>query len=99
LCHSVSELLSWISFKHWNIELTRKLCDSALYLIKKSEDVVASPYPILFIALLSEFISELGENSKEHENRCSSLVELYLNLGFKIQSNFKEEKELKHHLF
>jgi hypothetical protein len=95
-CYYAAEMLSWIPSRSWNLQLTKDLCETLLFFTKKTDEIKACHYPLLFLTLCAEFLMRLSEISVEHTNRCISAAELLLEFGKEIEDNIGEEDELKH---
>ena len=97
-CYYASEMLSWIPTKHWNLDLTRNLAETITHMVKKTEEILKSHHPLLFLVLMCEFFLRLVPVSLEHKTRCERMVDILQDFASEIEDTIKEENELKYFL-
>jgi len=97
-CLQAIEMMNRITTKNWHMELTKDLCSTLSTFAKKSNELVVCTSPLLFCALTAEFFTKLASASLQHETRCLTAADVFLNLGLQVELAMKDEQELKYAL-
>jgi len=97
-CIYAAEFLSNIESEHWHYELTRELCSSIDYFVKKTDELIKTHKPVLFVTLLAEFLYRLAPVNVHYSNICISTAETLVSFGKEIEENIKQEDKLEYFL-
>lgn len=97
-CLPAIMMLNKIPNRHWNLELTKELCGVLSILAKKRYEIAICHAPILFCALVSEFLQKLSDISLQFKGKCNNITGDYLELAIALQDSIKEESELRYFL-
>ena len=97
-CLQALEMLNAMEMKFWCTELTSELCSIFSKFVKKTQEIVVCPAPLLYCALTAEFLEKLSEVSLEHQNKCLNTARLFKQLGASIENYIQEELELRYFL-
>ncbi len=90
-------MLSRVTLKYWDDEITKDLCNNLQTFAKKRDEILVCKSPILFCALIAEFLTAVSEASLSL-NLCLEAAENFKDLGVSIENSIKDESVLSYYL-
>lgn len=97
-CLLAIEIMSRLTLRNWNHDLSRQLSIKLTTFIKKQLDLMYCEAPVLFCVLTAEFLKKLSLYSKQYRNRCLGTSELFIALGASFQDSISDEKSLRYYM-
>ena len=97
-CLLAAEILNRLNLRSWNIESTRDLCLTLTSTLKKKQDIMYCPNPMLYAVLIAEVMRRIGNFSDQYRTRCFNTQQLYIEFGVSLQKSFKNEETLKFYM-
>ena len=98
-CYFAAEMISVIDLKYWHAHHTKDLCEGLMHQLKKTDEIVKCPYPLLYLVLLAEFLRKIGNRSVLYSRKCERTIHNLLLLCKCIEDTITEELELKYFLY
>jgi hypothetical protein len=97
-CLQSIEILNVIPLRSWNMNLTKDAIQKLMNLIKKTNEIIVCPEPLLFCVLAVEFLNKISSVSLQFENRCKEAAAQFIDLADYIEESYKDEDELSYAL-
>lgn len=96
-CLLAIEVISRISLKSWNFEITRELCVKLSSFIKKRREIVYCNAPVLFCVLVSELMLKFSKFSRHFKSKCFNVSVSYVSLVYNFQDFISDEESLSYY--
>lgn len=92
------DMLSYISYRDWNGDLTIRLCEVLDTLVNESSEILLCTSPILFCVLVIEFLNNISLNSIQNKHRCLECADSYIQQAFHLEESYKDNDVLRYML-